>query len=496
MLFVILIVSLVSGLIPHHNAQSKPRTIDPNLKVETLVDGLENPTSMAFLGPNDMLVLEKNNGQVRRVLNEMLLPEPLIDLNVANAWERGLLGIAVTNTREPDLIESSNNSYHFDLDNTSETERHVFLYFTKGGLMSGDGGDQCPRANMCQNENRLYGNSVTNYLYRYEFKNETLVNPKPLLKTGGGPGADHNGGAIMADGDNNVYITVGDGDSCEAGTCLENFKVSVLNSLRSNFNNGTEPDGRGGILRITQDGQTVLSVSDSGGEQRGGFGELETGILGNSHPLNKYYAYGIRNSFGMDLDPVTGKLWDTENGPGFGDEINLVEPGFNSGWARMQGIWTVSDYTATPPIKGFFSTDSNDNNTGLNNMVDFGGKGKYSPPEFVWNITVAPTALKFYDSNILGEVYENDIFVAGYANGEIYHFDLNRNRTSLELHGELKDRIANSSDELEDIRFAEGFGIGGKGGITDIEIGPHDGYLYLVSHAEGKLYRISPTNNG
>jgi len=36
----------------------------------------------------------------------------------------------------------------------------------------------------------------------------------------------------------------------------------------------------------------------------------------------------------MDFDPVTGKLWDTENGPNYGDEINLVEPGFNSGWAQ------------------------------------------------------------------------------------------------------------------------------------------------------------------
>ena len=53
--------------------------------------------------------------------------------------------------------------------------------------------------------------------------------------------------------------------------------------------------------------------------------------------MPKYYAYGIRNSFGMDFDPVTGNLWDTENGPSYGDEINLVEPGFNSGWQVVQG---------------------------------------------------------------------------------------------------------------------------------------------------------------
>ena len=66
------------------------------------------------------------------------------------------------------------------------------------------------------------------------------------------------------------------------------------------------------------------------------------GILGEEHPLNMYYAYGIRNSFGLDFDPVTGNLQDTENGPHFGDEINLVEPGFNSGWKKVQGIWSLN----------------------------------------------------------------------------------------------------------------------------------------------------------
>ena len=86
-----------------------------------------------------------------------------------------------------------------------------------------------------------------------------------------------------------------------------------------NYRDGPDPDGRSGILRMTQNGQLVNG----------------TGILGDEHPLDMYYAYGIRNSFGMDFDPVTGKLWDTENGPNYGDEINLVEPGFNSGWQEV-----------------------------------------------------------------------------------------------------------------------------------------------------------------
>ncbi|MEP6576454.1 MAG: PQQ-dependent sugar dehydrogenase [Nitrososphaerota archaeon] len=72
-------------------------------------------------------------------------------------------------------------------------------------------------------------------------------------------------------------------------------------------------------------------------------------MLGTSFSLNLYYAYGIRNSFGIDWDPVSGYLWDSENGPNFGDELNLVLPGFKSSWANVQGFWrahisSIRDY--------------------------------------------------------------------------------------------------------------------------------------------------------
>ena len=110
--------------------------------------------------------------------------------------------------------------------------------------------------------------------------------------------------------DDNVYLATGD--------------LRSPNSVAQNVKGGPPADGTSGILRITQEGRAV-----------------KDGILGDSHPLDKYYAYGIRNSYGMDFDPVTGKLWDTENGYLFGDEINMVKPGFNSGWAKVQGIWKI-----------------------------------------------------------------------------------------------------------------------------------------------------------
>ena len=62
---------------------------------------------------------------------------------------------------------------------------------------------------------------------------------------------------------------------------------------------------------------------------------MGNGTLGGEEPLNYYFAYGIRNSFGMDFDPVSGKLWISDNGPDIGDEINLVEEGFNGGWTML-----------------------------------------------------------------------------------------------------------------------------------------------------------------
>src|SRR4030095_13413337 len=73
----------------------EPTITDPNLKVEKVSDGISFPTNMAFLGSDDILVLEKNNGTVQRIVNGVMLREPLLDVNVANQVERGLLGVAI-----------------------------------------------------------------------------------------------------------------------------------------------------------------------------------------------------------------------------------------------------------------------------------------------------------------------------------------------------------------------------------------------------------------
>jgi aldose sugar dehydrogenase len=80
---------------------------------------------------------------------------------------------------------------------------------------------------------------------------------------------------------------------------------------------------------------------------------------------------------------------------------------------------------------------------------------------------------------------ENGLFVADANTGNIYHFELNANRTGLQLQQPLNDKIANNIDELKDIVFVKGLGR-----ITDMQIGP-DGFLYILSSDDGiKLDRI------
>jgi aldose sugar dehydrogenase len=425
-----LIVSPINiNLIPgnsqliRQSEQGPKFTYQDGLKTEIVSQGRFNfPTSMAFLGPEDILVLEKNEGTIKRIVNGTMLAEPLLDVKVANKNERGLLGIAVgsKNSISHDITDYSKEAEEPEQEPIST---YVFLYYTEAKNKDGDD---------------IYGNEpVGNRLYRYELVNDKLIRPKLLLELPTSPAGIHNGGKIITGPDNNIYLTIGD---------LGVLDIKQQPTLVQNFKDAMDPNGSGGVLRITQNGQVV-----------------NAGILGKDHSLNLYFAYGIRNSFGLDFDPVTGNLWDTENGEGHADEINIVKPGFNSGWAKVQGIWEPWDET--------FGIIFND----TKGLVNFDGKGEYDTPRFIWNETVGPTALKFLNSGKLGKSYQNDLFVGDFHRGYLYHFDLSKDRTRLSLEDNLKDRIANSKNELEDVKFAEGFG-----GITDLQIGP-DGYLYVLA---------------
>jgi hypothetical protein len=248
------------------------------------------------------------------------------------------------------------------------------------------------------------------------------------------PGPRYNGGPVVIGPDNNVYVIIGD--------------VVGHTTMVQNFENGSEADGTSGILRIGKNGEVPEPI-------------IGTGAFGKY-----YFAYGMRSSYGMDFDPMTGVLWDTEDGAPFVDEINLVDTGFNSGWKIVQGM-VPPDYSLT-------------------GLVMFNSESHYSNPEFTWTEPVDPTALEFLASSAFGEEYENDMFVGDISNGTIYRFELNENRSAFVLEGALDDTVANTPEEAEDAIFGTGFG-----SISDIKTGP-DGYLYILSSVDGTLFRVIP----
>jgi glucose/arabinose dehydrogenase len=422
-----------------------PLINDENLQITQLVDELNFPTGIDFLGENDILVIEKNTGQVKRILNGEILPEPVLDVNIASESERGLLGIAILNTKgltNSDATTTNENSQEENiLDNEGEVK--VFLFYT-------------------ETEDVDNGNILGNRLYKYDFIDGKLVNPTLLLDLPFLPGPSHNGGVLDIGPDNNLYLVVGD---------INREANPEYMTLAQNIEDSKLPDGRGGVLRVTIDGDPVLD--DNGVE----------GILGNGneYPLNLYYGYGIRNSFGIGFDPVTGILWETENGSNYGDEINVILPGFNGGWRQVLGLSTEYEN---------FKNKEFDRSK----LILFDGKGTYYEPVFTWVDTIAPTAITFIDSKIFGEEYENDLLVGSVKQGRIFHFNLNETRTGLDLlspsaGGELVDKMADVDEELEPVTLGRNFGI-----ITDIEINPYDGKIYVVDgkSKKGKIYQIYP----
>ncbi len=259
------------------------------------------------------------------------------------------------------------------------------------------------------------GKPLGKRLYSYDWNGQELVN-KTLVKNLAQTQTYHNGGAMTLDLNGSLYLVVGDAGRFGK---LQNHPIG-------------EPDDTSVILRIS--------------------------------PPGPYYAIGIRNSFGLTVDPVTGKLWDTENGPDFGDEVNMVPPNFNSGWDVIAGKANKTQISQLPNFPGY----------------------TYHDPQFSWVKTVAPTGIAFVNSQDF-EKYKNSVFVGDCNNGNLYKFNLNKNRDGFVFNNpQLSDNVMDIGDSMDEIIFGTGFGC-----ITDLTTGP-DGLLYIVSLSDGAIYRIVP----
>jgi glucose/arabinose dehydrogenase len=222
---------------------------------------------------------------------------------------------------------------------SSSHTKFVFLYFTES----------------------LGGEQTRNRVYRYEWsrENEVLVNGTMILDLPAEAESVHNGGKLEVCRNGNLYAVIGD---------------LGRDGQLQNVREGAAADDTSVIIRITQNGSGAADnlFVESGNER-----------------MQKYYAYGIRNSFGLAIDPLSGLLWDTENGPDSYDEMNIVHPGFNSGWKRIMGPTSPSSTEQTDLEKGLMIFDGS----------------KYADPVFSWKDPVGLTDLEFLNSTAFGPEY-------------------------------------------------------------------------------------------
>lgn len=418
----ILAINYLPALIQIYNELAQAPFIyqsdDNDLRIELFIDGLAKPTSMTFVDNDTILVLEKDTGTVRVVNNGTLEKDPVLSVRVDPKAERGLLGI--------DILKRNIGQTRID--------DYVFIYFTED--MNKNTGEE----------------SVRNRIYRYNWNGTNLFNPVLLLDLPGEPGPYHNGGKIKIGPDQQLYVVIGDLTS--PSTILQNHVID----------RDATPNNTSVILRINPvDGRPSSSNP---------FQNQAQNNLVRLPNLDYYYAYGIRNSFGISFDPITGNLWDTENGEGNFDETNLVKPGFNSGWYKIMG-----------PVSRNMNFSENDL-VMLNNSY-------YSDPKFSWFKPIGVTDLEFYKSTTLGAKFSNNIFIGDINAGDLYFFEIDDNRSGVRIdpltlgHTGLSDSVADLQDDLSPVLFARGF----SGRITDVETGP-DGYLYILTYSDGRMYRI------
>ena len=551
--FFVISLSLTS----FHFAFGNPSTIDPNFTVEKVVDGLDFPVQMDFLG-NDILVIEKNDGNVRIIHNDQLQDKLILHFDVQSEGFEGLLGIKIIdsdvyfyvtqftqNNEEPEInriyqykwdgnnlidgkiinelpgsptahdhvggvFTSDNNKNVYAvigdvyrrglLQNSLESESHAVKYqsitmndtTSSFGVITNNerqlnaefvsptsqlvgkqidaitlklrkigsptGTAQIGVFNDDLSVKKLFGTIEAGALFEY-YSEFSFSIPKSELYT------IEDGDKIgikYPNGDNTNYIeTVIDTDTAEPFDGTNSYYTYYTNEWLSFM-----PHDMYMVLGQTSI-ESVLKPDDSGIILRVGLDNSVKRPSLTEYPFSHYYGMGIRNSFGIAFDPITGNMWDTENGPDAHDEINLVSPGFNSGWSKIMGPATQSQVEALPRIDGF----------------------QYSDPEFSWEKPVAPTGIAFTGEK-WGDKYKDVLFVADFNTGSIYKFKLNSTRTGFDFKStELKDLVANKGDSIKEIIFGTGFA-----GISDIELSS-TGDMYVLSFENGgTLYKISQSD--
>jgi glucose/arabinose dehydrogenase len=481
----------IAGPLPARADSTPTVMLDPNLTVTPVIAaGLTQPIGIVFLGEDDLLVLEKSSGRVKRVINGVVQPDPVLDLPVNSNSERGLLSLVL----HPDFPENPS----------------VYIRWTE----SSTGADSTVALEVPLLGNRVdrfvwNGSTLTqaeNIIRLRALQTDNLAVPGHPGTANNNPQGNHNGGVLRFGPDGKLYLFVGD---LGRRGWLQNLANGPF--LTAPFTDdtygGPAPDNAhlaGVILRLNTDGSAPFdNPFFAAGAAVGG----ETGAN-----IQKIFSYGHRNGFGMAFDPRTGQLWETENADDAFSEINRVVPGMNGGWVQLSGplsrlpqfksIETTLFNSAIQQVRYPPTRISYSPTAAQNRMVMLPG-ATYVDPELSWLFEIGPSGTTFVHHGALGAQYEGTLWIGssrafaqvGANGGSLYCLRLTPDRQHLDLSADprLADRVADNlfraqkfeGTESETLQIGRGFGT-----TTSIEQGP-DGNLYVVSLTDNTIYRIS-----
>ncbi|HSK93821.1 MAG TPA: PQQ-dependent sugar dehydrogenase [Candidatus Angelobacter sp.] len=442
------------------------RMADESLGVEVASSGFQSPTGIAFIGDDDYFVIEKPTGEVHRVTGGEV-GDPVLDLAVNFFDERGLLGIAV----HPDFDENG----------------FVYLYWTasgegdgEDGLLGPDTDDEFTLPDLGNRVDRFVwdGESLTWDLNIVQMRSATLE-----TDTSGRIRGNHDGGSIVFGQDNTLYFVNGD----------QNLRGELQNI-----------EGQGGLDAANWTG-IVARVNDDGSiPDDNPFVSAASQLDGEAaENLARTWAYGVRNSFGLAIHPETGDLWQTENGDDSWDEINIFPGGANSGWWQLMGPVDRFDEYRQIEVDSEDGTDvaeyppdqlGENADEARNRLVEYEGS-QYVDPAFAWRWPPAVTSIALVTDDALGESSVNTAWIGTVLTDSLLRYPLAADGSGFDFGddeglGDLVDDNEAKGDlgESADYVVGSGFGI-----VTHIVQGP-DGYVYVVGHDSGNVYRIGPAD--
>lgn len=221
----------------------------------------------------------------------------------------------------------------------------------------------------------------------------------------------HFGSRLVFDKDGNLFVSAGERSILEGRAQAQRLDA-----------------GLGKVFKITTDGKPAPGNP----------------FLNKAGVMPEIYSYGHRNPQGLDIDPATGELWESEFGPRGGDEINLVRPGKDYGWPVITYGLEYSGRKIGDAIQQ---------------------KAGMEQPVYYWDPVISPSGICFYSGNAIPE-WKDNLFVASLSGQHIDRLVIKNNKVT----GEER-LLVDKNSRFRDVTY-------------------QNNMLYAITD-DGDIYRIS-----